>query len=137
MIDNNSSITYDPSASTTSLIVSPISTYSESHFIQMSYPLFLRDVQRFRKEVKDLPHPCLSFFLKCFNQDSTIIPFYDGDHIVCESNGILFDNVQFFSEDQTLKVRATLKESGLVHILTSFDQLTLDEIQILIRYFKQ
>ena len=108
-----------------------------AYFYQMHYPISLKDIQRFRKEVKDLPHPCLSFFLKCFNQDNTTIPFYDGNHVVCDSNGILFDDSQFFLEDQTMKVRETLKESGLVHVLTSFDQLTLDEIQILIRYFKQ
>lgn len=129
LIDNNDSI----SGCGTSITATTGGTY----FFQMSYPISLKDIQRFRKEGKDLPHPCLSFFLKCFNQDNTIVPFYDGNHVVCESNGILFDDSQFFSEDQTMKVRETLKESGLVHILTSFDQLTLDEIQILIRYFKQ
>jgi len=136
IMDHNNSITYTPH-STGALVISSGTTAHSSGFIQMSHPLTLKDIQRFRKEVKDLPHPCLSFFLKCFNQDSTVIPFYDGNHVVCESNGILFDDSQFFSEDQTMKVRETLKESGLVHILTSFHQLTLDEIQILIRYFKQ
>ena len=130
-INNNDSISCCGTSITTT------GSTGGTYFVQMSYPISLRDIQRFRKEVKDLPHPCLSFFLKCFNQDNTIIPFYDGNHVVCDSNGILFDDSQFFLEDQTMKVRETLKESGLVHILTSFDQLTLDEIQILIRYFKQ
>ena len=130
-INNNDSISCCGTSITTT------GSTGGTYFVQMSYPISLRDIQRFRKEVKDLPHPCLSFFLKCFNQDNTIIPFYDGNHVVCDSNGILFDDSQFFLEDQTMKVRETLKESGLVHVLTSFDQLTLDEIQILIRYFKQ
>lgn len=132
-INNNDSIT-NGNAETT---ITTTASTGGSYYVQMSYPISLRDIQRFRKEVKDLPHSCLSFFLKCFNQDNTTVPFYDGNHIVCDSNGILFDNSQFFPEDQTMKVRETLKESGLVHILTSFNQLTLDEIQILIRYFKQ
>lgn len=133
LIDNSDSIFGNGSTHITTTTAST----GGSYYVQMLYPISLKDIQKFRKEVKDLPHPCLSFFLKCFNQDNTIVSFYDGNHVVCESNGILFDNSQFFSEDQTMKVRETLKESGLVHILTSFNQLTLDEIQILIRYFKQ
>lgn len=132
LIDNSDSISGGGTSITTAT-----ASIGGSYWVQMHYPISLKDIQKFRKEVKDLPHPCLSFFLKCFNQDNTIIPFYDGNHVICESNGILFDDSQFFSEDQTMKVRETLKESGLVHILISFDRLTLDEIQILIRYFKQ
>jgi len=135
LTDNNDSITNGMAGTT--ITTTSGTSIGGSYWVQMHYPISLKDIQRFRKEVKNLPHPCLSFFLKCYNQDNTIVPYYDGNHIVCDSNGILFDNSQFFSEDQTMKVRETLKESGLIHVLTSFDKLTLDEIQILIRYFKQ
>lgn len=103
----------------------------------LSSGLSLKHIQQFRQEVKDLPHPCLSFFLKCFNQDNTVTAIYNGDHIICKSEECYFDNIEFDPEVTKHQTCLSLNKEGLVNIIISFNQLSLAEIEILIRYLKQ
>ena len=139
IMDHNDSITYTPNSTGTLTISSGTTAHalSGSHFMQMHYPISLKDIQRFRKEVKDLPHPCLSFFLKCFNQDNTVTAIYNGDHVICKSEECYFDNIEFDPEVTKHQTCISLNKESLVNIIISFNQLSLAEIEILIRYLKQ
>ena len=127
-INNNDQIT--TIASTGATYYPAIANYA--HVIRS---LSLEEIQRFRKQVAPMQHPCLSFFLLCYQADPTTEAFYDGDHVYCLNNGVLFDEKTFI----VVPVSTTnkLKEYGINHIISSFSHLTLDEIVILVKYLKQ
>lgn len=114
------------------LITGTIATYFPTNAV---HSLSLEEIQRFRKQVVPMQHPCLSFFLLCYQVDPTTEAFYDGDHVYCLNNGVLFDEKTFIVEP--VSTTNKLKEYGINHIISSFSHLTLDEIVILIKYLKQ
>lgn len=120
-----------PSTIGTAVATYPAVNYSYT----ITNKLSLEEVQRFRKQVAGTAHPCLSFFLLCYSGDPTTEAFYDGNHVYCLNSGFLFDEKTFITEP--VSTANKLKDYGINHIILSFDKLTLDEIQILVRYFKQ
>ena len=148
-INNNDSITNGIAGTT--ITTTSGTSIGGSYFVQMSYPISLKDIQRFRKEVKDHPHPCMAFFLKCFTQDPSTKATYNQDHIICSNNDVMFDNHGFYQdwsdwvdttdlseEDaETADSYSLLEAEGLPHLISSFNKLTLSEIEVLIKYLKQ
>lgn len=103
---------------------------------QIKRDITLQDIAKFREQCKNLPHPCLSFFLQCYDIDRHCDAIYDGDHIIVSCAGHYFDCNKFdvnFNKSAFLP----LKSEGLRHLLLTFDSISMDEIEILIKYLKQ
>jgi len=130
LIDRNDSISYSGTAN--NVITTGVSTGIQ--YYRVCSPLTLSSISEYRKVTANFPHPCLSFFLKCFDHDNNVKAYYDGDHIICEVENIQFDHKEFLKKNDNY---LPLNKERLIHIISSFNQLTFDEIGILIRYLKQ
>lgn len=74
---------------------------------------------------------CLEFALNEWDNDSSITILYNGDHVICEKRGFMFDKTGPVPE---LEKYLPLQEYGFHHILHSFKLAPYTE-RLLRRYF--
>ena len=71
------------------------------------------------------PHPCMTDFLQAYKANPEIRGFYDGNHIITSNT------------DPTDLTYSRIEDWGYDHLVSSFNQMTEWEKEILKDYFKR
>ncbi len=80
-----------------------------------------------------IPHPCMTDFLQAYKANPEVKGYYNGDHIIYSGCDFIKDR----NNELYLIKYSKIEDWGYNHLVSSFDQMTEWEKEILKDYFKR